>query len=277
MSQQKTAERVRRLVDEALSEWVAEGLPIQVENEAPRETTDTLQIAMWIDDPQLTTAKVRRTMHVSEGEETSSFTVDIFTLDRKEAVESIRTWIEPVIHLLRQDVEIRQEGGNPAEPGARWHRAHPLLVEAIRQWGWNADDVVRGTSVHTHKGLMFTRGWDGIYTDLMKGEVEGMQVVLTRRLNRRRVIVDSLTLTPEGGSSRENPRILFSEQQGNGILAISPMVLPDTAVTVLAGRKVGEVLAGGAAAPFAQFTIADIMTSDDTTMLILEDGEATFE
>lgn len=278
MGSRETAAGLRRRLEPLVEALTAEGLPISMAD-GPPATVDRLRPSVWVEDDGLTSAIVRRSPHVSEGDDTLMCQIDVYRNDAEDVHGILDASLHEIARLLRQDREIVSEGGDPEAAPARHHRAHPLLVDALKAWGWDMEDAVRPTAVAGMGGLVLARSENGVFTDLMADDIDGRSVMLTRRIVRRRIIVDSLSIMPPHGTSREEPGILFSEQEGVPLITISRMVLPDSALASLQGERVGRILDGGAASAFAHHVIEDAWVSGgssagpDMTTLRLAGGD----
>lgn len=275
MSAGHTATGVQRILANVLAEDDYRDLPFEIAEHSPTGEVDRERMRIWVEENDLIKANVRRAAHVSEGDDSPILQIDAHMNTPAENAGIMRQWLETPRALMRQDLDIISEGYDPERPPARFHTCHPLLAEAIRLWGWDAEEVVKPTTIHIGNGLVIARMENGLFTDMMQKEVEGGRAILTRRLLRRRVIVDSLIVIPATSSDGSGPRVLFSEQDGMAMVSISSMVLPESALVAIRGRKVGEILDGGALRAFAGFTVEDVLegSGGGMTTLVIAPGD----
>ena len=278
LSAQDTASSLRRLLAEELSSDRWSRMPFTLADGRPGNIGGhRLAPVMWVDRYDLVAATIRRTPHASEGDEAEALHMDLYAQGGVGARSAIAEWLAEIGRLVEQDRQLLAEGGDPYEPGARHTRCHPLLALAVAAWGWDRDEVARSSAIPAGMTMVNARYENGLYAETIEHEVAGSRVVLTRKLLRRRLIVDSLAVTPPGGSSPGAPRILFTEQEGVPLLSVSPVALPDSTLCALPGRTLDDVMTGGACEPFGSLRIVRAWTAgpvgEPITTFELERGE----
>lgn len=280
MSVADTADALRRRLEEVMTDGTLRGLPMRGVAARPDDLCGhRLRPLIWVDRYDLTSATIRRTPHVSEGDEAEALHVDMYSNTPAEVRGLIGAWLGDLAGLLREDADIVRQGGDPRQPGARYTRCHPLLAEAVAAWGWDAGAVARSTAIPKGMVMVDARYENGLYAEAMRGCVGDTDIMLTRKLVRRRIMVDSLTLTPDGGSGVARPRVLFSEQEGVPMVSVTPVRLPEVAMAAVVGGPLGSMLSGRACAPFERFEIKRAWTGGSETMPVttfeIERGETT--
>lgn len=237
------ADRLLDVLQDVMRERRLSVLPVRLADRRPADDeVDRAAPAIWVDAYDLMSATIRRTPHISEGSEAEALHLAVTGVKRADLMNSIRIWTDTLASLLEQDAEITACGGDPIRPGARWTTCHPVLAAAVRLWGWNADDVASPSPLPAGMILAGSRYDNALYAEPMQARLPGGSVTLTRRLLRRRVSVDSLMVTPGGGSAPGRARLLFTEQEGVPLLSAGPASLPETVMDTLPGRHVGDVI-----------------------------------
>jgi len=256
MGARDTAQIVRGHLGPLLEDLVRMGLPYQACTARPEDDgdVDPLRPAVWVDDHDLCKAVVRRTPHATEGG-IQACTIDVHMLNRDEMRDRMRAWLMELAPVMEQDRLIEKEGGDPVFAEPRFHSAHPVVTAAARAYGWKLEDVARPIEMGRIQAMPSARDDDGLYTAMLTNEGLRARITMSRRLLRRRVFVDTLAVTPSGGSTSENPQVVFSQNGGAHVVTITPLELPDSILASLAGRKVGDVLSGDDWTPFADQTI----------------------
>lgn len=266
---QKVIDRLTRHLQPVVDEMQGEGLPIRiVKHENGHERNDA-EVVLWIEGISLTEGEIRRNPHVSEGNVVPSCRIDFYILDREDIDSILRGWLYDLAALLRQDKDILASDGDPMHASAAFHRGHPILLECAQAWGIDVENIVAPSMVQTSKPIL-TRGEDGIYTDIITGHVGQIRIDVIRTLNRRKVIVDAITIK---GPAPDGAVIEYSDSDGIPIITLRNTVLPEITMEALKGGSLCGLLDGPATAPLHRHVVEKAWIEGRSTRIQIEGGE----
>lgn len=273
MTQPSTLSGARNLLDR-LAAPLAARLPLDI---APNRDgpVDRLRPRAAVEPTNMmTTVRLIRTSHASEGGSYVMEDLDLYLLDGDEVATRIQAMLDLIGELLEQDRAIVESGGDPERPGHQWFTCHPFMLEAARHWGWDLDEMVRPSEItQTDGSSMIVRNDATILTPLLTATRDGATTHCGRYQSRRHLQCGHLSvLGPDGKAILAQ----YSDQDGPAV-RIPDRRLPETLLTALAGRRVRDVVDDARLGPMLDLTIASAHSSSSGTTLEVESAIVSME
>lgn len=212
-----------------------------------------------VNRPNITTVRVIREAHVSEGFMNHNLDLDMYMLTKAEAEDQISEMIREIAKLLRDDAQMIQSGEDPFEPGYWRFTCQSFMLAAAQHWQWSLDEMAAQTRVATYDGGdIIVRGEKDILCDLLTSEIDGAQVRCTRTSYRRHLQCRQLSvLSPD----HKTPIAIYSDQNAPSI-HIPGHQLPGTVLIAAKGRKVGEIVEDKRLGPMRDLIITSAHNED---------------
>lgn len=264
MTQPSILSAMRHLIDE-MAGPLASRLPIEI---APNRDgpIDRLRPRIAIEPTNmLTTVRLVRTPHASEGDQMVTEDIDLYLLDRSGAAARIAAMLATLEELLEQDRAIMLGGGDPERPAHRWFTCHPVMLEAARHWGWNLDDMVAPSEItQRDDAAVIVRNDTNILTPLLTAERDGATIHCGRYQRRRRLLCAHLSVMNGDAILAQ-----YSDEDRPAV-RIPGRWLPETLLDALPGRRMREVVDDTRLGPLLDLTIASAHRSGAGTTFEIE-------
>lgn len=252
--------RVRACLQKALDKLHKQGLNYEIK-EALCGEPDPAKPSFVVTSQSMTSAKISRTSHHSEGSGYDTINIDLFADSSEEAVAKIIAWLTPLLTLIKQDEEILRDGYEPMHPPALYYQCHPFVRTVIEGLGLDANQYVApnmtagGFPVQTTSGIMI---------DDVVADHHGYRVRIYQILDRRQVKVESMNFN----LSDNHPVFRYWDNNGKAEFQFHKTQLSDTMISVLKDKCLSDLLAIEGMPDIGKYQIKNIYNDSATSFKV---------
>lgn len=248
--------RVRACLQKALDELHKEGLNYEIK-EALTGEPDPAKPSFVVTSQSITTAKISRTSHHSEGSGYDTINIDLFADSNSEAIAKITKWLTPLLTLIKQDEEISRAGYEPTHPPAIFYQCHPFVRTVLEGLGISPDKYV---TPNMDSGGFPVQTTSGIMTDDVVVDYNGYRVRIYQILDRRQVKVESMTFIR---LSDNQPMFRYWDNNGKAEFNFHKTKLSDTMISLMRDKRLSDLLEIVGMPELGEYPIKNIYNDGD--------------